>query len=101
VIYYFRDAMSSSESSSFSSSMSSSVNSIVLGGPRIFGGGQRCCTLGVRFDEANSVQSIEGIHGRGKDEQKLWKRSEGEGDELSVLKGENPSFFLEFYHSTI
>jgi hypothetical protein len=101
VIYYFRDAMSSSESSSFSSSMSSSVNSIVPGGPRIFGGGRHCCTLGVGFDEANSVQSIEGIHGRGKDEQKLWKRSEGEGDELRVLKGENPSFFIEFYHSTI
>jgi hypothetical protein len=46
-------------------------------------------------------QSIEGIHGRGEDEQELWKRSEGEGYELRDLKGENPSFFLEFYHSTI
>jgi hypothetical protein len=27
-------------------------------------------------------QSIEGIHGRGEDEQEFWKRSEGEGDEL-------------------
>jgi hypothetical protein len=45
-------------------------------------------------------QSIEGIHGRGEDEQELWKRSEG-GDELRDLKGENPSFFSEFYRSTI
>jgi hypothetical protein len=46
-------------------------------------------------------QSIEGIHGRGEDEQELWKRCDGEGDELSDLKGENPSFISEFYHSTI
>jgi hypothetical protein len=45
--------------------------------------------------------SIEGIHGRGEDEQELWKRSEGEGDELRDLKGENPYFFSEFYRSKI
>jgi hypothetical protein len=28
-------------------------------------------------------------------------RSEGEGDELRDLKGENPSFSSEFYRSTI
>jgi hypothetical protein len=36
------------------------------------------------------------IHGRGEDEQKFWKRSEGEGDGLRDLKGENPSFPLNF-----
>jgi hypothetical protein len=46
--------MSSSESSF--SSMSSSVKSIILGGLRIFGGGRCCCTLGVGFDEADSVR---------------------------------------------
>jgi hypothetical protein len=45
--------------------------------------------------------SIEGIRGNGEDEQELWKRSEGEGDELRDLKRENPSFFSEFYRSTI
>jgi hypothetical protein len=32
----------------------------------------------------------------GEDEQELWKRSEGEGDELRDLKGENPSFPQNF-----
>jgi hypothetical protein len=41
-------------------------------------------------------QSIEGILGRGEDEQEFWKRSEGEGNELRDLKGENPSFPLKF-----
>jgi hypothetical protein len=41
------------------------------------------------------------MHGRGEDEQELWNRSEGEGDELRHLKGENPSFFLEFDRSII
>jgi hypothetical protein len=41
-------------------------------------------------------QSIEGIHGRGEDEQEFWKRSEGEGDEWSDLKGENTSFPQNF-----
>jgi hypothetical protein len=35
--------------------MSSLVNSIVSGGLRIFVGGRRRCTLGVEFDEADSV----------------------------------------------
>jgi hypothetical protein len=56
VIFCFRDATSSSEGSSFSPSMSSLVNSIVPGGPWIFGGGRRRCTLGVGFDEADSVR---------------------------------------------
>jgi uncharacterized protein YhfF len=37
----------------------------------------------------------------GEDEQELCKRNEGEGDELRDFKGENPSFFSEFYRSTI
>jgi hypothetical protein len=52
-------------------------------------------------ENGSGGQSIEGIHDRGEDEQELWKRSEGEGDELRDLKGENPSFFSEFYCSTI
>jgi hypothetical protein len=36
------------------------------------------------------------IHGRGEYEQEFWKRSEGEWDELRDLKGENPSFSLNF-----
>jgi hypothetical protein len=37
-------------------------------------------------------QSIEGIHVRGEDEQELWKRSEGEGDESRDFKGREPLF---------
>jgi hypothetical protein len=69
VILYFRDATSSLESSSFSSSTSSLEND-------------------------SSGQSIEGIHGRGEDEQELWKRSEEEEDELSNFKGREPLFLL-------
>jgi hypothetical protein len=61
--------MSSLESSSFSSSTSSSENS-------------------------NGGQSIEGICGKGEDEQELWKRSEGEGDEFRDFKGRKPLFLL-------
>jgi hypothetical protein len=50
VIFCFRDTTSSSESSSFSFAMSSSVNSIIPGGPRIFGGGWRRYTISVGFD---------------------------------------------------
>jgi hypothetical protein len=60
VVFYFRDATRELESSSFSSSMSSSEN-------------------------GSGGQSIDMIHGRGEDEQELWKRSEGEGDELRDL----------------
>jgi hypothetical protein len=51
----------------------------------------------------NGGKSIEGIHGLGWDEQELWKRSEGEGDELRALKGENPSFpqILPFHNTNI
>jgi hypothetical protein len=37
----------------------------------------------------------------GEDEQEIWKRSGGEGDELRDLKGENPPppLFSEFYRS--
>jgi hypothetical protein len=31
---------------------------------------------------------------------RVWKRSEREGDELRDLKGREPFFSLEFYHST-
>jgi hypothetical protein len=34
------------------------------------------------------------IHGRGEDEQELWKRSEGEGDELKDFKGRELLFLL-------
>jgi hypothetical protein len=67
MIFCFRDATSSLESSS--SSTSSSEND-------------------------SSGQSIKGICGRGEDEQELWKRSEGEGDELSNFKGREPLFLL-------
>jgi hypothetical protein len=40
--------------------------------------------------------SIEAIHGRGEDEHEFWKRSEGEGDQLRDLKGENLSFPQNF-----
>jgi hypothetical protein len=39
---------------------------------------------------------MEGIHGREEDEQEVWKRSEGEADELRDLKGENPSLPRNF-----
>jgi hypothetical protein len=39
---------------------------------------------------------MKGIHGKGEDEQELWKRSEREGDELMDLKGENLSFPWNF-----
>jgi hypothetical protein len=45
-------------------------------------------------DNNSSGQSIEGIHGRGEDEQELWKRSEREGDELRYFKGRGPLFLL-------
>jgi hypothetical protein len=35
-------------------------------------------------------------HDMGEDEQVFWKRSEGEGDELRDLKGQNPSFPWNF-----
>jgi hypothetical protein len=60
VVFYFRDGTRALESSSFSSSMSSSEND-------------------------SGGQSTDMIHGRGEDEQELWKRSEGEGDELRDL----------------
>jgi hypothetical protein len=63
------DATSSLESSFFSSSTWSSENN-------------------------SGGQSIEGIHGRGEDKQELWKRSEGEGDELRDFKGREPLFLL-------
>jgi hypothetical protein len=52
-------------------------------------------TAGSSFG-GSGRQSIEGIHGRGEDEQEFWKRSEGEGDELRDLKRENPSFPQNF-----
>jgi hypothetical protein len=69
VIFYLRDTTSSLESSSFSSSTSSSEND-------------------------SGEESIEGIHAKGEDEQELWKRSEGEGDELRDFKGREPLFLL-------
>jgi hypothetical protein len=42
---------------------------------------------GASFNGGNGGQSIDGIRGRGEDEQELWKRSEGEGDELRDFKG--------------
>jgi hypothetical protein len=69
VIFYFRVTTSSWESSSFSSSTSSSEND-------------------------SDGQSIEGILGRGDDKQGLWKRCEGEGDELRDFKGREPLFLL-------
>jgi hypothetical protein len=69
VIFCFRDATSSLESSSFSSSTLLSEN-------------------------GSGGQSIKGIHGRGEDEQELWKRSEGGGDELRDFKGREPLFLL-------
>jgi hypothetical protein len=68
VIFCFRDATSSLESSSFSSTSSS--------------------------ENGSGGQSIKGIHGTGEDEQELWKRSEGEGDELRDFKGREPVFLL-------
>jgi hypothetical protein len=68
VILYFRDATSSLESSSSSSTSS--------------------------LENDTNGQSIEGIHGRGEDEQELWNKSEGEGDELSDFKGREPLFLL-------
>jgi hypothetical protein len=34
------------------------------------------------------------MHGRGEDEQELWKRSEGEGVELKNFKGWEPRFLF-------
>jgi hypothetical protein len=50
----------------------------------------------------SSGQSIEGINGRGEDEQELWKRSEVEGDELKDFKGREPLFLLRIlpFHNT-
>jgi hypothetical protein len=45
-------------------------------------------------ENGSGGQSIKGIHGRGEDEQELWKRSEGEGDELRDFKGREPLFLL-------
>jgi hypothetical protein len=41
-------------------------------------------------------KALKGSMARGEDEQEFWKRSEGEGDELWDLKGENPSFPWNF-----
>jgi hypothetical protein len=46
-------------------------------------------------ENGNDGYSIEGIHGRGEDEQELWKRSEGEGDELRDFKGRELLFLLK------
>jgi hypothetical protein len=45
-------------------------------------------------ENGSGGQGIEGIHGRGEDEQELWKISEGEGDELRDFKGREPLFLL-------
>jgi hypothetical protein len=46
------------------------------------------------LENGSGGQSIEGIHGRGEDKKELWKRSEGEGDELRDFKGREPLFLL-------
>jgi hypothetical protein len=53
--------------------------------------------------QSSGGQSTERIHGRGEDEQELWKRSVGEGDELRDLKGETPLFLkiLPFHNMNI